>query len=123
METKTSTSESKSEIQSDDEFAPKRISEEELRYTIKKVERDWPVRCKLAELAGFKASSKNPRALMDSPFDLSIQELYLEVQFRRPENLDQALKIIKENQAAVDADWVEYQAAVKAAKDAKRKKK
>lgn len=73
-----------------------RLTEAQLQLLFKQVERQWPVRCQLAELAGFKANPKNVRALMDTEFDLSIRELYLEVLFRKPENVDKALKVIQE---------------------------
>lgn len=106
-----------------DEFAPKRIDEDELNYLLEKIDREWPVRCKLAELAGFPANPKNPRALIDTPFDLGIHELYLEVLFRQPQNTDEALKTIRSVHAAADAQWAARAAAIKAAKAAKRIKK
>jgi hypothetical protein len=72
-----------------------RMSEAEYQSIIKKIDKEWPIRCKLAELAGHKANPKNPRALMDTEFDLSIRELYLEVLFRKPENVDAALEVIR----------------------------
>lgn len=71
------------------------MTTEEINLLLKKIEREWPVRCKLAELAGFKANPKNPRALMDTEFDLNIRELYLEVLFREPHNVDTALALIR----------------------------
>ena len=61
-----------------------------------KIEKEWPIRIKLAGLAGSKANYKNPRALMDTEFDLGIRELYLEVLFRKPENAELALQTIQE---------------------------
>lgn len=72
------------------------MDEKELQKLYAKIEKEWPIRCKLAGLAGFKANPKNPRALFDTEFDLNIRELYLEVLFRKPENADAALQIIKE---------------------------
>lgn len=72
-----------------------RLTEEQLQLLFKKIDKEWSIRCKLAELAGFKASPKNPRALMDTEFDLSIRELYLEVTFRKPENVETALELIR----------------------------
>lgn len=72
-----------------------RLTEEAYQLLIKKIDKEWSIRCKLAELAGFKASPKNPRALMDTEFDLNIRELYLEVTFRKPENADAALELIR----------------------------
>lgn len=68
----------------------------DLQSILDRVERDWPIRCKLAELAGFKANPKNVRALFETEFDLSIRELYLEILFRKPENADAALQLIRE---------------------------
>ena len=121
METKKPNSESGSE--QTDEFATKRLTEEELKFIFQRVEREWPIRCKLAELCGLKVNPRNPRALMDSPLDLSIRELYLEVQFRQPQNVDEALKVIRSMHAAEAAQWAAEEAAKKAAQEAKRKKK
>lgn len=123
MDQKKLNSESGSEQSTDDEFASKKMTEEELKFLIQRVDREWPIRCKLAELAGFKANPKNPRALMDTAFDLSIRELYLEVLFRQPQNVDEALKVIRSMHAAEAAQWAAEDAAKKAAKEAKRNKK
>lgn len=72
-----------------------RLTEVQYQLLIKKIDKEWPIRCKLAELAGHKASPKNPRALMDTEFDLSIRELYLEILFRKPENAEAALELIR----------------------------
>jgi hypothetical protein len=48
------------------------MEENEYQLLKKKIEEEFPIRCKLATLAGFKANSKNSRALMDSEFDLNI---------------------------------------------------
>lgn len=74
-----------------------RLTEEEYQVLIKKINKDWPLRCKLAELAGHKANPKNVRALMDTEFDLPISGLYLEVLFRKPENAERALKLIQDH--------------------------
>lgn len=123
MEQEKPKSESGSEKSSDDEFASKRMTDEELKFITQRVDREWPIRCKLAELAGFKANPKNPRALIDTAFDLSIRELYLEVMFRQPQNVDNALKVIRSMHAAEAAQWAAEEAAKKAAKEAKRNKK
>lgn len=85
-----------------------RLTEQQFQSILEKVEREWPIRLKLAELAGFesihpktgkpqKINPKNGSVLQGSPFDdLSIRELYLEVLFRKPENAEQALKLIQE---------------------------
>lgn len=109
--------------QNEDEFGSDKLNEEELKLLLQKIELEWPIRCKLAELAGFKANPKNVMALYKTPFDLTIHQLYLEVLFRQPQNVDEALKVIRSIQAAGDAQWATHAAAVKAAKDAKRKKK
>jgi hypothetical protein len=75
------------------------MSEEEFKTLVNKINKEWPVRCKLAELAelaGHKANPKNIRALMDTEFDLGIRELYLEVLFRKPDNADIALQLIRD---------------------------
>ena len=74
----------------------KRLSETEYQLLKKKIEREWPIRCKLAELAGHKANPKNIAALVGSEFDLNIRDLYLEVLFRKPDNSEAALKVIQE---------------------------
>lgn len=74
----------------------KRMTEEEFKSITVKIEKEWPIRIQLAQLAGHKANVKNPRALMDTEFDLSIRNLYLEVLFRKPENAQHALFIIQE---------------------------
>ncbi len=77
-------------------MSSERLTEVEYQRILKKIEKEWPIRCKLATLAGHKAVEKNPRALMDTEFDLTIRELYLEVLFRKPENAEAALKLIQE---------------------------
>jgi len=71
------------------------MEENEYQLLKKKIEKEYPLRCKLATLAGFKANSKNPRALMDTEFDLGIRELFLEIEFRKPENKPEALDLIR----------------------------
>lgn len=71
------------------------MTDDELKTLYEKINKEWPIRCKLAELAGHKANPKNIRALMDTELDLNIRELYLEVLFRKPENADQALELIR----------------------------
>jgi hypothetical protein len=78
------------------EFGSERLSEEELQVIFQKIEKEWPIRLRLAQLAGHKCNAKNPRALMDTEFDLSIRELYLEVLFRQPHNAADALKLIQD---------------------------
>ena len=71
--------------------------------TIARIEKEWPIRCKLAELAGFKANPKNTRALFETEFDLSIRELYLEVLFRKPANAPAALAVIRDYYGVTEA--------------------
>jgi hypothetical protein len=73
-----------------------RMTEQEYQQLLAKINREWPIRIKLAGLAGFTANYKNPRALMDTEFDLSIRDLYLEVLFRKPDNAPLALQLIQE---------------------------
>ena len=59
-----------------------------------KIEREFPIRMKLRELAGMpKINPKNYNALMD--FDQSIAELFLKVAMEKPENLLAAMSLIK----------------------------
>lgn len=59
-----------------------------------KIEKEFPVRLKLAELAGRpKINPKNYKACEE--FDDSIAELFLEIALNQPGNLDQALQLIK----------------------------
>jgi hypothetical protein len=72
-----------------------RMTEAEFQAIVAKIEKEWPVRVALANLAGFKANVKNERALFETEFDLNIRELFLEVTFRKPENTVAALEIIR----------------------------
>lgn len=59
-----------------------------------KIEKEFPVRLKLAELAGRpKINPKNYKACEE--FDDSIAELFLEIALNQSGNLDQALQLIK----------------------------
>lgn len=73
----------------------KRLTEAELQTLFVKIEKEWPIRVQLANLAGFKANVKNPRALYETEFDLNIRELFLEVTFRKPENTAIAMELIR----------------------------
>ncbi len=77
-------------------MSDERLTEEKYQSIKKRIARDWVMRCLLAEMAGHKANPKNIMALMDTEFDLNIRELYLEVQFRKPENAAAALHLIQE---------------------------
>jgi len=71
-----------------------RMTEAEVMALLAKIDKEWPLRCQLANLAGFKANPKNPRCLKDTDFDLSIRDLYLEVLFRKPNNANDAMLLI-----------------------------
>jgi hypothetical protein len=59
-----------------------------------KIEKEFPVRLQLAELAGRpKINVKNYKQL--EQFDSSIPELFLEIALNKPENVEKALQIIK----------------------------
>jgi len=73
------------------------LTESQYQALLKKINKEWPIRCKLAELAGFKTNPKNVRALMDTEFDLNIRDLYLEVLFRKSENAETALELIRDH--------------------------
>lgn len=71
------------------------MTDEEFKKLSDKIDREFPVRLKLAELAGFpKINPKNYKQCEE--MDLTIKELYLEVIFRKPENEDAALAVIRE---------------------------
>jgi len=72
-----------------------RLTEEEYQQIKARVEKEWPIRCQLATLAGFKANAKNPRCLFETEFDLSIGDLYLKILFKKPDNADAALQLIR----------------------------
>ena len=59
-----------------------------------KIEKEFPVRVKLAELAGRpKINVKNYKACEE--FDDTIAELFLEIYLNKPENVEEALKLIR----------------------------
>jgi hypothetical protein len=72
-----------------------RMTETEVIALLAKVDKEWPIRCQLATLAGFKANQKNPRSLMNTEFDLNLRDLYLEVLFRKPGNAMDAPLILQ----------------------------
>ncbi len=76
-------------------MSDERLTEDKYQSIKKRIDKEWKIRCQLAELAGHKANPKNIMALMDTEFDLNIRELYLEVQFRKPENAIVALSLIQ----------------------------
>lgn len=72
----------------------KRLTEEGYQVIKEKVEREFPIRLRLAELAGRpKINPKNYKALED--FDTTIAELFLEINLKKPENITDALGLIK----------------------------
>lgn len=71
------------------------MTDEEFKTLKEKIDKEFPVRLKLAELAGYgKINPKNYKAC--EQMDLSIKELYLEILFKKPENVDAALSLIRE---------------------------
>jgi hypothetical protein len=59
-----------------------------------KIEKEFPVRLKLAELAGRpKINVKNYKALDE--FDATIAELFLEIAFKEPSNIGAAMALIR----------------------------
>lgn len=69
------------------------MDEQEYQELKAKIEREFPVRLKLAELAGRpKINIKNEKSLME--FDHTIAELFLEVALKHPENIQAALDLI-----------------------------
>lgn len=61
-----------------------------------KIEKEFPLRLKLAEFAGRpKINIKNYKACEE--FTETIPELFLEIAQKKPENIQAALDIIKEN--------------------------
>lgn len=70
------------------------MTDEEFKAIKLKIDREFPIRVKLAELAGRpKLNVKNYNALMG--FDATIAELFLEVSLNKPENILTALSIIR----------------------------
>jgi hypothetical protein len=67
----------------------------ELEKVNERINKHWPIRCKLAELAGFKANPKNERCLYQTAFDLNLRELFLEVCLRKPQNAGAAYDLIR----------------------------
>lgn len=70
------------------------MTEEEYQSLKNKIEERFPIRLKLAELAGRpKINPKNYKALEE--FDATIAELFLEISLSKSENVEQALLLIK----------------------------
>lgn len=73
------------------------MTEAEWKTLKDKIEKEFPIRIKLAELAGRpKINVKNYKAL--EAFDETIPELFLEVAQKKPENIQTALELINESQ-------------------------
>ncbi len=71
------------------------MTDAEFKALKDKIEKEFPVRIKLAELAGRpKINVKNYKALEE--FDDTIAELYLEIALNKPENTQAALDLIKQ---------------------------
>lgn len=71
------------------------MSDNEWKVLKEKIDREFPVRCKLAELAGRpKINIKNYKACEE--FDDTIPELFLEISLNKPENVQTALELIKQ---------------------------
>ncbi len=70
------------------------MTDTEFKTLKDKIEKEFPVRIKLAELAGRpKINVKNYKALEE--FDDTIAELFLEIALNKPENVEAALQLIK----------------------------
>lgn len=70
------------------------MTDEEFKSLVAKIERDLPIRLKLAELAGRpKINQKNYKAMEE--FDSTIPELFLEIALNKPENILAALSVIR----------------------------
>ena len=70
------------------------MTEQEWTTLKEKIEREFSIRLKLAELAGRpKINPKNYKACEE--FDATIPELFLEIALNRPENVPTALELIK----------------------------
>ena len=70
------------------------MTDEEWATLKNKIEKEFPIRLRLAELAGRpKINPKNYKACEE--FDDSIPELFLEIALNKPENVEAALQLIK----------------------------
>lgn len=70
------------------------MTDEEWVALKNKIEREFLIRLKLADLAGRpKINPKNYKACEE--FDATIAELFLEVSLNKPENVPAALELIK----------------------------
>jgi hypothetical protein len=70
------------------------MTDEEWATLKNKIEKEFPIRLRLAELAGRpKINPKNYKACEE--FDDSIPELFLEIALNKPENIEAALQLIR----------------------------
>ena len=70
------------------------MADEEWATLKNKIEKEFLIRLRLAELAGRpKINPKNYKACEE--FDDSISELFLEIALNKPENIEVALQLIK----------------------------
>ncbi len=70
------------------------MTEQEWAALKNKIDKEFPIRLKLAELAGRpKINIKNYKACEE--FDDTIPELFLEIALNKPENVEAALQLIK----------------------------
>jgi hypothetical protein len=70
------------------------IPDNEWKALVSKIEKEFPVRIKLAALAGRNPINvKNYKAC--EAFDDTIAELFLEVALNKPENTETALELIR----------------------------
>lgn len=70
------------------------MTDEDWNTLKNKIEKEFLLRIKLAELAGRpKINTKNYKAL--EAFDATISELFLEIALNKPENVPVALELIK----------------------------
>lgn len=70
------------------------MTDEEWNALKSKIDKEFPIRLKLSELAGReKINIKNYKVL--EKFDDTIPELFLEIALNKPENIPAALELIK----------------------------
>lgn len=70
------------------------MTDEEWATLKNKIDKEFPIRLRLAELAGRpKINPKNYKACEE--FNDTISELFLEIALNKPENVEAALQLIK----------------------------
>ena len=70
------------------------MTDEEWNALKNRINKDFPIRLRLAELAGRpKINPKNYKACEE--FDDTIPELFLEIALNKPENTEAALQLIR----------------------------